>query len=244
MASTTKSGTDQFHGLVSNYYNNESMFAKTVFMGPDDEYNPFHSNNFSFTVGGPIIPRKQFFFFFAAAAAAFVGLHGQPDAPLPGSAVRRRGRRQNYPNTFGTHILNTYKPSRATVSGVSQTASGIFPTTCGTPATNNLPCDLPMIDSGIFNSSNFRDGDQYFVRIDKHFKARPDLRQLVPHDPRLWGPCGHSRVLVHEPQHAAGLSGQLHARLRPSTLNEAIFAQNRIEGFIGETGDFTIPRSA
>ena len=27
----------------------------------------------------------------------------------------------------------------------------------------------------------------------------------------------------------------------PNTLNEAIFAQNRIEGFIGETGDFTIP---
>src|SRR5439155_21483996 len=26
-----------------------------------------------------------------------------------------------------------------------------------------------------------------------------------------------------------------------STLNEAIFAQNRIEGFIGESGDFTIP---
>ena len=27
----------------------------------------------------------------------------------------------------------------------------------------------------------------------------------------------------------------------PNTLNEAIFASNRIEGFIGETGDFTIP---
>ena len=25
-----------------------------------------------------------------------------------------------------------------------------------------------MIDSGIFNSSSFRDGDQYFLRIDKH----------------------------------------------------------------------------
>ena len=37
MASTTKSGSDQFHGLVSDYYNNQSMFAKTVFMGPDAE---------------------------------------------------------------------------------------------------------------------------------------------------------------------------------------------------------------
>ena len=147
----------------------------------------------------------------------------------------------NYPNTFGTHILNMYKPSRATVSGVSQTASGLFPSTCGTSATNNLPCDLPMIDSGIFNSSNFRDGDQYFVRIDKHFKADRIYGSIFRYDPGLRRPCGHSRIFDHEPQHAASLPGQLHARLRTHTLNEAIFAQNRIEGFIGETGDFTIP---
>ena len=67
MASTTKSGSEQFHGLASIYYNNENLFANTVFMGPDAEYNPFHCNNVSFTVGGPIVPRKQFFFFFSAA---------------------------------------------------------------------------------------------------------------------------------------------------------------------------------
>ena len=68
MISTTKSGAERFHGLVSDYYNNDSMFAKTVFMGPDDEYNPFHSNNFSAAVGGPIVPKKQQFFFFASFA--------------------------------------------------------------------------------------------------------------------------------------------------------------------------------
>jgi hypothetical protein len=28
-----------------------------------------------------------------------------------------------------------------------------------------------MIDSGIFNSSNFRNGMQYFVRVDKSFRT-------------------------------------------------------------------------
>ena len=65
MASTTKSGADRFHGVVSDYYNNQSMYAKTVFMGPDADYNPFHTNNFSAAIGGPIIPKKQLFFFFA-----------------------------------------------------------------------------------------------------------------------------------------------------------------------------------
>src|SRR5205814_10476147 len=76
----------------------------------------------------------------------------------------------NFPNTFGTKILNTYTPSGATVSGVSKTAADIFPTTCGTAAASGLPCATPMIDNGVFNSTNFRNGDQYFVRIDKYFK--------------------------------------------------------------------------
>ena len=59
MASTTKSGIGRFHGLVSNYYNNDSMFAKTVFMGADDEYNPFHTNNFSAAIGGPMFRRSS-----------------------------------------------------------------------------------------------------------------------------------------------------------------------------------------
>ncbi len=126
MASTTKSGTDQFHGLGSIYYNNESMFAKTVFMGPDAEYNPFHSNNCSFTVGGPIVPRKQFFFFFSAAPLRSSASTGNQTLLFPDQQFADWAQ-DNYPNTFGTHILNTYKPSRATISGVSQRASDIFP---------------------------------------------------------------------------------------------------------------------
>jgi hypothetical protein len=66
MANTTKSGSDQFHGLASDYFNYQKMYAKTEFMKAADDYHPFHSNNFSGAIGGPIIPHHQFFFFFAA----------------------------------------------------------------------------------------------------------------------------------------------------------------------------------
>src|SRR5882724_10092478 len=46
-AMTTKSGQDKFHGLVSDYYNKESMYAKYSLPGSDHAYNPFHSNNIS-----------------------------------------------------------------------------------------------------------------------------------------------------------------------------------------------------
>src|SRR5262245_31985020 len=67
MISTTKSGAERFHGLVSDYYTSDKMYAKTVFMGPNDEYNPFHANNVSVAVGGPVLPKKRVFFFTAAA---------------------------------------------------------------------------------------------------------------------------------------------------------------------------------
>src|SRR3989440_4594745 len=169
VALTTKSGSDQFHGLASDYFNYQSMYAKYSLPGSDHAYNPFHSNNFSGAIGGPIIPHHQFFFFFGVEPLRSSASTGNqvltfPDAQFAAFA------QANFPSTFGTKILNTYKPSGATVSGVSKTANDIFPGTCGTAATSNLPCATPMIDTGIFNSSSFRNGDQYFIRVDKAFE--------------------------------------------------------------------------
>jgi Carboxypeptidase regulatory-like domain len=240
MVSTTKSGADQFHGLVSDYFNYEKMFAKTVFMGPNDQYNPFHSNNFSGTVGGPIVPRRRFFFFFAAEPLRSSASTGNQTIFFPDRQFATWAQ-QNYPNTFGTRLLNTYLPSGASTSGVSRTAADIFPGTCGTSATNGLPCSMPMIDTGIFNSSNFRNGDQYFVRLDKYLKAdriygsafRTVLHYGGPAVIPQFSTTSHNTEQAFQVNYAHVFS--------PTTLNEAIFAQNRIEGFIGETGDFTIP---
>src|ERR1700736_2249605 len=62
-AFTTRSGTDQFHGSAADYFNYQGMFANQHFAGLP--YKPFHSNDFSFAVGGPVI-RRHLFFYFAA----------------------------------------------------------------------------------------------------------------------------------------------------------------------------------
>ncbi len=240
MASTTKSGSEQFHGLISDYFNYQGMYSKTVFMAPNQEYNPFHSNNMSFTVGGPIVPHKQFFFFFAVEPLRSSASTGNQTLFFPDQQFATWAN-QAYPGTFGTRILNTYLPSAATVTGVSKTAADVFPGTCGTAATNGLPCSTALIDSGVFNSSNFRDGDQYFVRIDKQFKSD-----------RLYGSAFWTNLHYGGPAVIPQFSTTNHTTQQafqinythifsPSTLNETIFAQNRIEGVQGETGDFTIP---
>ena len=240
MISTTKSGSDRFHGVVSDYYNNDSMFANTVFMGPNDDYNPFHANNFSAAVGGPIVPKKQIFFFFAIEPLRSSASTGNQTVFFP-DAEFASWARQVYPNTFGTKILNTYVPTSLANTAVSQRASDIFPTTCGTAATSNLPCSTAMISSGVFNSSSFRDGDQYFLRVDKSFANdriygsyfRTLLNYGGPNVIPQFSTTNHNTQYAFQLNHTHVFS--------PSTLNEVIFASNRIEGFIGETGDFTIP---
>jgi hypothetical protein len=237
---TTKSGADQFHGLASDYFNYQKMFAKYSLPGSDHPYAPFHSNNFSGAISGPIVPHHQFFFMFGVEPSRASASTGNATITFPDASFAAFAQ-ANFPNTFGTKILNTYTPSKATISGVSKTANDIFPGTCGTPATNGLPCATPMIDTGIFNSTGFRNGDQYFIRIDKYFSKD-----------RIYG--SFFRTLSHQnnpnvipqfatTQHTVQRAFQLNWThdFSPTTLNEAIFAQNRIEGFLGETGDFTIP---
>jgi len=55
MTMTTKSGTSQYHGNASDYFTYQKWLARTEFT---QNYPPFHSNNISATIGGPIFPGK------------------------------------------------------------------------------------------------------------------------------------------------------------------------------------------
>ena len=56
MVMTTRSGAEKFHGAVSDYFTSQQLWAGTEFV---HKYQPFHSNNMSATIGGPIIPHRD-----------------------------------------------------------------------------------------------------------------------------------------------------------------------------------------
>lgn len=56
---TTKSGTDRIHGFASDYFTNQYLISRQHF----GKYQPYHSNNISAGIGGPIVPHHQAFFF-------------------------------------------------------------------------------------------------------------------------------------------------------------------------------------
>ncbi len=163
MVMTTRSGAEKFHGSVSDYFTSQQLWAGTEFV---HKYQPFHSNNMSATIGGPIIPRRGSFFFFGIeplwSSTSAAGSVTYEDPQFTAWA------RQNFPNTVGTKLLTGYPPLNAATTGVSQTAAQALPGTCG--AGLAPPCNLAVFDTGIFSATNYRNGLQYNLRIDKYFK--------------------------------------------------------------------------
>src|SRR5580692_8046164 len=140
---TTRSGTDQFHGSASDWFNYQGMFANQHFVtSKGSPYKPFHSNNMDFAVGGPIVPRHNSFFYFAVEplrSSASAGSQVTFAAPEFISYATA-----NYPNTVGTHVLSTYLPTGVGGVTVQQTSTDIFGTKsggCGTAqGQNGVPC--------------------------------------------------------------------------------------------------------
>jgi hypothetical protein len=243
-AITTKSGADQFHFLASDYFNNQHMYAEGQLPGDKHPYSPFHGNNLSGTVGGPIIPHHRFYFFFGVeplreslSTGNTVDTFAAPQAGgfIPWAVA-------NYPNNLGTQILTGFPVSPSViVTGVNQTAQQVFPTTCGTAATNNLPCSTIMTDRGVFNATNFRNGTQYFARVDKYFDKDRVYFSFYRTLLATGGPAAIPAFGSTNNTYERALQGGWTHTFGPTMLNEVSVGNSRVQGIDDETGNFDVP---
>ena len=241
---TTRSGTDQFHGSVSDYFNYQGMFASQHFVGYP--YKPFHSNNMSFAVGGPVIPHHKLFFYFAVEplrSSASAGGSVTFAAPEFISFAQT-----NNPGTVGTGLLTNYQPVGVSGVAVSQTAQAVFGNDasgnpiCGTAAVEKIPCSTPMIDTGSFGATQKRNGTQYFARLDKDFKNDRVYASLF-RTLLLTGAASPMPQFsaLNNTWEVAGQASWTHT-FSPSTLNEFTAGQSRVEGVLGSGAkDYTVP---
>ncbi len=242
MTMTTKSGTSSYHGNVSDYFTYQGLFAGTEFT---HKYAPFHSNNISATLGGPIIPHRNGFFFFSieplrASTAVTSNITFEDPAFTQFAAA-------TFPGTVGTKILTTYPVSKVSNVVVNSTAASIYPANttgnpvCGTPSTFNLPCSTAVLDSGNYTDTAYRNGNQYSIRLDKSLGGD-----------RLYGTFYRTTLNTNTPNPRAAFAttntfsqyaiqvNETHT-FSANTLNEAAFAVMRVEGVQPATGLFTVP---
>ena len=124
----TKSGTNQFHGVLFEYLRNEMFDSRDYFARTNDLVKPAEKqNDFGGTIGGPIIKNKLFFFF------SYEGLRLRVPFTRP----------ERVPSTWARNnaiaavapLLNAYPtPTSNDVAGVS-TADAIL--TFSNPSTLN-----------------------------------------------------------------------------------------------------------
>lgn len=238
MAMTTKSGGDKFHGSAADYFNNQSLWTHTEFNGKT-KYAPFHSNNMSGTIGGPIIPHHQFFFFFAIEPLRQSTSTGNATVSFEDPQFTAWAK-SNFPNTLGTSLLSTY-PAKAVNATVVKTAAQAFPGTCGTPAAANIPCSTPVFDNGIFNATSFRNGTQFNIRIDKNFSNDRIYGNWYRTLLNTGGPALRPAFATTSNYYAWAWQGNWAHTFSPSTVNEAIAGGMRVEGISPKSGDFKIP---
>ncbi len=238
---TTKSGTDAYHGFASEYYTYQGLAARGEY-GPKagTRVSPYHTNNLSFGVGGPVIPNHKFFFFAGyepylslASNGSSVRTFEDPAFVSFANSVR--------PNSPEVQLLNKYKPTNLTFTSVQSTAAQLFGAACGTPATDNIPCSTPVIDNGIFNSSSHNNSKQYNVRADKYFNKDRVYGLFYRSTINSGGPSPRPDFATTNKYFVFSIQGSETHTFNSNIINEAYAGYNRIEGFSPATGNFTVP---
>lgn len=245
---TTKSGTDMYHGFASEYYNYQGLNARGEFgVAKPNAVNPYHVNNMSFGVGGPVWPNRKFFFFASYEPYLSLASNGGSVQTYEDPAFLAFAQ-QAQPNSPEVQLMAKYKPTGATTTGVSATAQDVFGpqnlaanTGCATPSTDNIPCGTPVFDHGNFNSSSFNNAKQWNLRLDKYFTSDRIYGNFIRNTISNGGPAIRPAFSTTNADYGASIQVNETHTFSASMLNEASFGYNRIEGFNNKTGSFTVP---
>src|SRR6202140_2839269 len=165
----TKSGSNDLHGELFEYFRNDALDARNFFNTTDQRRSPFHNNQFGGSLGGPIVKDKTFFYMNYAGQRETVGplaLACAPDpaqiaadilangAPNPVTAAMLKfWPAPNIPGTFG----NPGPPGTGEDLGCPAGPNASLVT----PSYNNLSSVIGKIDH-YFNQNNILTGRYFF----------------------------------------------------------------------------------
>jgi hypothetical protein len=114
---TTKSGSNQYHGTLFEFFRNTKLDAKTPFV---DTATKFHLNQFGGSLGGPIQKDKTFFFLDYQAKMQRKGVPFTGFVPTTAMVTPdANGNYDETSNPFGTQLINPYTPKQILPGGTT-----------------------------------------------------------------------------------------------------------------------------
>jgi hypothetical protein len=164
VSSKTKSGTNEFHGSVFEFFNNDATQARNPFTQPTKDSLPdTKKNQFGGTIGGPIIQNRWFFFGDYQGTRSTQG--GSQLLTVPTAAARA--------GDLSAYGVSVYDPaSGATPTSRSQFAGNVIPTNRLSPQALNILKLIPMPNRPGTRDNYIASGSETFhenstdVRID------------------------------------------------------------------------------
>jgi hypothetical protein len=193
---TTKSGTNQFHGVAFAYWDNNALEARNYFYYGNGK--PFSLHNIDgATLGGPIVKNKLFFF------ASWEGTRERTNYSAL-STVPTAAERQGDFSAFGTAIYNP-ATGDATGKGRATFPNNVVPASAFNPISVKLQDLLPMPNQPGTTSNYFSSGTQALDR--DNIDAKIDWNRTENH--HIFGKYSVMKALVKCPFSlgAAGGSG-------------------------------------
>jgi Carboxypeptidase regulatory-like domain/TonB dependent receptor-like, beta-barrel len=162
----TKSGTNNLHGTLLEYFRNDALDARNYFNSVGSRA-PFHNNQFGGSLGGPIVKDKTFFYVDYEGQRERVGVVTLACVPDPAQIAADGGAT----DPVIAALLATHNPwPTPNIPGVHSTDTGCVDPVTNTshpnaslisPSYNNLTSAIAKIDHN-FNSNNLLTG-RYFI---------------------------------------------------------------------------------
>jgi outer membrane receptor protein involved in Fe transport len=154
----TKSGTNDLHGSVFEYFRNNALDARNYFNADPDPQNAFHNNQFGGSLGGPIIKDKTFFLVAYEGQRERVGFPSP--ATIPSQALIALDTPPGGINPIIQNILNTNPWGQ--LPAVGNDSQGLtYTKEVNAPSTNRLDSLITKIDQHV-GQNDVLTGRYYF----------------------------------------------------------------------------------
>lgn len=222
----TKSGTNEFHGALFEFFRNNKLDARNFFNPKPDPQTTFRNNQFGGALGGPIKRNQTFFYFAYEGQRERVGLNSTARVPDPREIAALGG--ATNPVIARLLARNPWPtPNRLLPLFDNSGQPNLFVTT---PASNDVDSLIAKIDHS-FNSDNQLTGRYFYGTSDQSFPLAILAGNILP---------GYNTVT---PTTVHLVSISYLKILSPTKVNELRFGFNRFdEGFFPEDNNFD-PRS-
>jgi hypothetical protein len=222
----TKSGTNQYHGTLSEFHTDNALTARTEFQST---LPATRRNEYGFTAGGPIIKDKTFIFgsFYRLSYSTASTSVVREETPQFVNFVKSQ-----FPNSLAAKYFTLDPPaapptaSFSTVAQVQQANPGGFPNSI-------FPSDLPAVGTASLTLLSSQPAQQWNLRVDQNLHGYND--RLYFNVYRTWehNLISNPRPNLAYPYPNTGVFGRVswtHA-FTPMLLNEAAFSLVRAGGY-------------